>query len=109
MNPSVPEAARISLDFMWQVTSATVSVIARLFDPEQREQISGVVGGYETTRQAIQFDARQALTLIAVISLSLAVINLFPFLPLDGGHLLEPGRVSKRQAGPVQRPERPVR
>jgi regulator of sigma E protease len=45
------------------------------------------VGSYEVTRQAIEFDARQALTLIAVISLSLAVINLFPFLPLDGGHI----------------------
>jgi len=87
LNPAVPEAARISVDFMWRVTSATVGVIARLFDPEQREQISGVVGGYETTRQAIEFDARRALTLIAVISLSLAVINLFPFLPLDGGHI----------------------
>ena len=87
LNPSVPEAARVSADFMWTVTSTTVSVIARLFDPEQREQISGVVGGYETTRQAIEFDSRQALTLIAVISLSLAVINLFPFLPLDGGHI----------------------
>ena len=87
VNPSIGEAARLSVDFMWQVTSATVSVIARLFDPEQREQISGVVGGYETTRQAIEFDARRALTLIGVISLSLAVINLFPFLPLDGGHI----------------------
>jgi regulator of sigma E protease len=72
---------------MWQVTSQTVAVIARIFDPEQREEISGVVGGYEVTRQAIEFDARRALTLIAVISLSLAVINLFPFLPLDGGHI----------------------
>ena len=87
LNPSVPEAAEVSVDFMWRVTSTTVSVIARLFDPEQREQISGVVGGYETTRQAIEFDGRTALTLIAIISLSLAVINLFPFLPLDGGHI----------------------
>jgi regulator of sigma E protease len=87
LDPSVPEAARVSADFMWQVTSTTVSVIARLFDPEQREQISGVVGGYETTRQAIEFDERRAVTLIAIISLSLAVINLFPFLPLDGGHI----------------------
>ena len=39
------------------------------------------------TRQAIGFGAREALTLIAVISLSLAIINLFPFLPLDGGHI----------------------
>jgi len=87
VNPSPVEAARISADFMWLVASQTVSVIARLFDPEQREQISGVVGGYETTRQAIEFDSRRALTLIAVISLSLAIINLFPFLPLDGGHI----------------------
>ena len=87
VNPSPPEAARLSLDFMWTVTSSTVGVIARIFDPEQREEISGVVGSYEVTRQAIEFGPREALTLIAVISLSLAVINLFPFLPLDGGHI----------------------
>ncbi len=28
-----------------------------------------------------------ALTILALISLSLAVVNLFPFLPLDGGHI----------------------
>jgi regulator of sigma E protease len=87
VNPSAPEAARLSLDFMWKVTSGTVSVIARIVDPEQRKEISGVVGSYEVTRQAIEFSAREAFTLIAVISLSLAVINLFPFLPLDGGHI----------------------
>ncbi|MGH2953669.1 MAG: M50 family metallopeptidase [Solirubrobacterales bacterium] len=87
LDPSGSEAATRSVDFMWLVTSETVKVIARIFDPEQREQISGVVGSYEFTRQAIDFDSRRALTLLAVISLSLAVINLFPFLPLDGGHI----------------------
>lgn len=87
LDPSPAEAARLSADFMWEVTSSTVGVLARLFDPQQREQISGVVGGYEVTRQAIEFNARRALTLLGVISLSLAVINLFPFLPLDGGHI----------------------
>jgi regulator of sigma E protease len=87
LDPPVSEAARISADFMWEVTTLTVSVVVRIFDPEQREQISGVVGGYEVTRQAIEFDSRRALTLIAVISLSLAILNLFPFLPLDGGHI----------------------
>lgn len=100
VDPSAPEAARISAEFMWRVTSATVSVVARIFDPEQREQISGVVGGYEVTRQAIEFDARRALTLIAIISLSLAVINLFPFLPLDGGHIFW-SLVEKVRGGPV--------
>ena len=42
---------------------------------------------YWTTRQAIEFDARRALFILGVISLSLAIINLFPFLPLDGGHI----------------------
>ena len=57
------------------------------FDAEQRKQVSGVVGSYEVTRQAIEFSAREALILLAVISLSLGLINLFPFLPLDGGHI----------------------
>jgi regulator of sigma E protease len=87
LNPGVGEAAGDSVTFMWRVTSQTLGVIARIFDPQERKQISGVVGGYEVTRQAIGFGAREALTLIAVISLSLAVINLFPFLPLDGGHI----------------------
>ncbi len=29
----------------------------------------------------------RALILLAVVSLSLGLINLFPFLPLDGGHI----------------------
>ena len=28
-----------------------------------------------------------ALQILALISLSLAIVNLFPFLPLDGGHI----------------------
>ena len=28
-----------------------------------------------------------ALVVLAIISLSLAIVNLFPFLPLDGGHI----------------------
>ena len=85
--PSVPEAAGISLDFMWRVTSATVGVLSELYKSERREELSGVAGSYEVTRQAIDNSSRQALTIIALISLSLGLINLFPFLPLDGGHI----------------------
>jgi regulator of sigma E protease len=87
INPSPSQAAGQSLSFMWQVTSKTVSAIARIFQPEQRKQLSGVVGISDVAHQTIEFGAREALTLLAVISLSLAVINLFPFLPLDGGHI----------------------
>ena len=84
---SVGGAAVWSVDRMWFVTRETVLTLAQLFDPDKREEVSGIVGGYETTRQAIDFDAQTAFTVIALISLSLAIINLFPFLPLDGGHI----------------------
>ena len=90
-NPGPIGAADRSVEFMWLVTHKTVEVFATLVDPEQRKQVSGVVGSYEVTRQAIDFGAREALTLIAVISLSLGLINLFPFLPLDGGRITDGG------------------
>jgi len=80
-------AARLSADQMWFFTTGTVSTIAQIFKPEKREEISGVVGSYEVTRQSIEVGPTEALFLLAVISLSLGVINLFPFLPLDGGHI----------------------
>lgn len=86
-NPGVIGAAGTSLDFMWFVTSTTVSTLAQLYEADRRKELSGVAGSYEVTRQAIDVGARQAFTLIALISLSLGVINLFPFLPLDGGHI----------------------
>jgi regulator of sigma E protease len=39
------------------------------------------------TRQSFGFDVARAFEILALISLSLAIINLFPFLPLDGGHV----------------------
>ncbi len=86
-NPGVLSAAGTSLDFMWFVTSKTVTTLAQIYQADQRKELSGVAGSYEVTRQAIDVGARQAFTLIALISLSLGVINLFPFLPLDGGHI----------------------
>jgi regulator of sigma E protease len=87
VDPSVPGAAEIALDQMWFVSSKTVTVIARIFEPEQREQVSGIVGTSAVAREVIDFGPREALFLLAIVSLSLGLINLFPFLPLDGGHI----------------------
>jgi regulator of sigma E protease len=77
----------VAADRFWFVTKATLELPARLIDPEQRREISGVVGSYETTRQSILYDLAQVVLILAIISLSLAIVNLFPFLPLDGGHI----------------------
>lgn len=83
------DAASRSVTGMWNVTKGTVTSITKLFyDSEARKNVSGVVGSYETTRQSFQADdIVLALQILAVISLSLAIVNLFPFLPLDGGHI----------------------
>jgi regulator of sigma E protease len=81
------EALDTSVDRFWVVTKATLELPARLIDPEKRKEISGVVGSYETTRQTILTDLEEVIGILAIISLSLAIVNLFPFLPLDGGHI----------------------
>ena len=86
-HPSIPAAAGLAVDEMWYVTKGTITALARIFNAEDRKQISGVVGSYEATRQSFSQDIRRAVLLLAVVSLSLAIINLFPFLPLDGGHI----------------------
>jgi regulator of sigma E protease len=77
----------ITADRFWFITKATLELPARLIDPEQRKEISGVVGSYEVTRQTIVTQLEDVIGILAIISLSLAIVNLFPFLPLDGGHI----------------------
>jgi regulator of sigma E protease len=81
------EAADVTVDQFWYITKATLELPARLINPEQRKEISGVVGSYERTRQTILNDVAEVIGILAIISLSLAIVNLFPFLPLDGGHI----------------------
>ncbi len=83
----VAGAAQGSVRQMWQVTSLTVTRIAKIFDPVQRKQLHGVVGSYEIARQAVKLNLSAALFVLGLISLSLGIVNLFPFLPLDGGHV----------------------
>jgi regulator of sigma E protease len=80
-------AAGQSLSEMWYVTHTTVTRIATVFEPKNQSQVHSVVGAFAITQQSIAFDTTAALTTLALISLALAVVNLFPFLPLDGGHV----------------------
>jgi regulator of sigma E protease len=85
---SVSAAVDSSTGFMWEISTKTVSVFANLLDAEKRKEVSGVVGTSEVAQQTIdKFGATEAFLLLAVVSLSLGLINLFPFLPLDGGHI----------------------
>ncbi|MDQ3742281.1 MAG: site-2 protease family protein, partial [Actinomycetota bacterium] len=82
------EAAGESVTAMWNVTRLTVeTVVGLVYSEEKRDEVGSIVGGYEATRRTLEFDPGRAVSILGLISLSLAVINLFPFLPLDGGHI----------------------
>jgi regulator of sigma E protease len=84
---SFGRALDLSADRFWFFTRATLELPARLLNAQQRKEISGPVGSYEVTRQTILHDTPEVVGILALISLSLAIVNLFPFLPLDGGHI----------------------
>jgi regulator of sigma E protease len=76
-----------SANLAWLVTSETSKRIARIFNSSERKEISGIVGVSDVGHETIGLGVAAAFTFLAVISLSLGLINLFPFLPLDGGHI----------------------
>jgi regulator of sigma E protease len=71
----------------WAVTEATGSAIARLVTGSSRDEISSPVGIVQGSSDALEIDYRIYLRILALISLSLALLNLLPLLPLDGGHI----------------------
>lgn len=85
---SVGQAVSSSVNEMWYVTRVTVSRISQIFVNEKaRKEVHSVVGISDVASEAFRYSTAQALFVLALISLSLAIINLFPFLPLDGGHI----------------------
>jgi regulator of sigma E protease len=85
---SVAQAASTSVGEMWHVTSVTVSRVSQIFVSEHaRKEVHSIVGISDVASEAFSYSTSAALYLLAIISLSLAIINLFPFLPLDGGHI----------------------
>jgi len=80
-------AADRALDSIWLVTHKTVSIFSRIFEEQQRKQISGIVGVSDVANQTLDVGIYPSLLLLALVSLSLGLINLLPILPLDGGHI----------------------
>jgi regulator of sigma E protease len=72
---------------VWLVTSRTASVFSRIFESSQRKEISSVVGISDVAHQTVETSTEKSLILLALVSLSLGLINLLPILPLDGGHI----------------------
>jgi regulator of sigma E protease len=72
----------------WNVLSGTVTAFAGLFHARERAQVSGPVGIVRTSATALRLGVNYYIDILGLISMSLAILNLLPLLPLDGGHIL---------------------
>jgi regulator of sigma E protease len=82
-------AAGASIGSMWHATTGTLTgFLKALTSSKTREEVSSIVGITRTAHETVLEGPGLALVFLGYISLVLAVINLFPFLPLDGGHVL---------------------
>ncbi len=82
-------AAGTALHEMWKATTSMVSNLGRAFTSQKvRSQLHSIVGITEIAHESVEAGAGYALVFLGFISLILAVVNLFPFLPLDGGHIV---------------------
>ena len=69
------------------VSKAMGNWLIHVTSPANRKQISTPVGIVRTSSEAAQQGYRDYFAILALISLSLALLNLLPLLPLDGGHI----------------------
>jgi regulator of sigma E protease len=70
-----------------EVTVTIFQSLAGIVTGSTRDQVSSAVGIVEQTSQVVDEGFRYYLGVLALISLSLALLNLLPLLPLDGGHI----------------------
>jgi regulator of sigma E protease len=77
-----------SLGLTWRVTREIGASLGRLVTGEGRKDISSPVGIVQGSSDAAKQGTESFLFVLGLISLSIALLNLLPLLPLDGGHIV---------------------
>jgi regulator of sigma E protease len=80
-------ALRKSGSELWTITTGTGSAIGGLFHARERRQLTGTVGIVRASATALRIGLPYYLEILGLVSMSLALLNLLPLLPLDGGHI----------------------
>ncbi|KRE87731.1 RIP metalloprotease RseP [Rhodanobacter sp. Soil772] len=83
------KALAASFDTTWRNTTQTFSMLGKMLTGEaSTRNLSGVIGIAEVANASASMGLPWFLQFLALISLSLAILNLLPIPVLDGGHLL---------------------
>jgi regulator of sigma E protease len=84
---SVPQATWQSVKLTGVITKEIGASLSRLVRGNRKE-VSSPVGIVEGSSEALSQGLQTYLWVLGLLSLSLALLNLLPFLPLDGGHIV---------------------
>ncbi|MFH0790011.1 MAG: RIP metalloprotease RseP [Candidatus Omnitrophota bacterium] len=84
------KSAVLGMDKTWGLTVITYKAFWRIITGRLsfRESVSGPLGIFYVTSQAVRIGIIAVLHLVAILSISLAIFNLLPLPVLDGGHIL---------------------
>ena len=84
---SVPQASWESVKLTTVITKEIGASLSRLVRGNRKE-VSSPVGIVQGSSEALAQGLQTYLWVLGLLSLSLALLNLLPFLPLDGGHIV---------------------
>ncbi len=88
---SLVPAFREALRETWRFTFQTLDLLRRIVTAEAspKAALSGPIGIAQESGRAARSEApfRALVFVVAIISVSVGILNLFPLPPLDGGHL----------------------
>jgi regulator of sigma E protease len=84
----VAESAWQSVRVTGLVTKEIGASLGRLVTGSGRRELSSPVGITQAGSEAVRQGTDNFIWVLALISLSLALLNLLPLLPLDGGHVV---------------------
>jgi regulator of sigma E protease len=97
-------AVREALSQTWAMTRQTFDVVGRLVTAQiSPKTMMGPLGIAQASGDAARGGALSLFYLVALISLQVGILNLFPLAPLDGGHLaiLTVEGVARRDLSPA--------
>jgi regulator of sigma E protease len=83
-----PEAVGESFALSGRVTKEIGASLGRLVQGDGRDEIASPVGIVQGSSEAAEQGAETFLFVLGLISLSIALLNLLPLLPHDGGHIV---------------------
>ncbi|HEY2742426.1 MAG TPA: M50 family metallopeptidase, partial [Gaiellaceae bacterium] len=84
----VGHSARLAVSDCWTVVTGTFSAFGSLFHKHGSGQLTSTVGIVRISAAALKVGFNWYLQIVGLVSMSLALLNLLPLLPLDGGHIL---------------------